>query len=170
MSLTSAYVVGFEVLTAVVMKTSIFWIITSCSPLRVNRRFGGTCHLLLQRESRWQAYQLCYTRLLLRWFLSWLIFRTLRWKRRVSPEHRLTFNGLHDVLSHKIELFLSHCCSPNVWEQVSHPRGPTREAYAKMNFLFSGLSSNLIYTHVWKHPINCQRFMHEWISCFLACP
>jgi hypothetical protein len=32
---------GFEVLTAVVMKSSILWDITPCSPLRVNRRFGG---------------------------------------------------------------------------------------------------------------------------------
>jgi hypothetical protein len=29
--------VGFEVLTAVVMKSPIFWDITPCSPLKVNR-------------------------------------------------------------------------------------------------------------------------------------
>jgi hypothetical protein len=32
----------------VVMKCSIFWDITPCSPLKVNRRFGGTCRLHLQ--------------------------------------------------------------------------------------------------------------------------
>jgi hypothetical protein len=32
--------VGFEVLTEVVMKSSIFWVITPCSPLNVNTRFG----------------------------------------------------------------------------------------------------------------------------------
>jgi hypothetical protein len=47
------------------MKSSIFWDITPCSPLKVNRRFGGRCRLHLhslrmsqainQRESRWQA-------------------------------------------------------------------------------------------------------------------
>jgi hypothetical protein len=37
--------VGFEVLTAVFMKSSIFWDVTLCSPLKVNRRFGGTCRL-----------------------------------------------------------------------------------------------------------------------------
>jgi hypothetical protein len=31
----------FEVLTPVVMKSTIFWDITPCSPLKVNRRFGG---------------------------------------------------------------------------------------------------------------------------------
>jgi ribosome maturation factor RimP len=35
------YCVGFEVLTAVVMKSNVFWDIMPCSPLKVNRRFGG---------------------------------------------------------------------------------------------------------------------------------
>jgi hypothetical protein len=39
-------IVGFEVLTAVVMKSTIFWVITPCSPVKVNRRFGGTYRLL----------------------------------------------------------------------------------------------------------------------------
>jgi hypothetical protein len=33
--------VRYEVLTAVVMKSSIFWDITLCSSLKVNRRFEG---------------------------------------------------------------------------------------------------------------------------------
>jgi hypothetical protein len=58
-------IAGFEVLAAVVMKSTIFWDITPCSPLSVNRRFGGTYRLYLQgkkissarnqRESRGQA-------------------------------------------------------------------------------------------------------------------
>jgi hypothetical protein len=40
--------IGFEVLTAAVMKRTIFWDIMPCSPLSVNRRFGGTCSLRLQ--------------------------------------------------------------------------------------------------------------------------
>jgi hypothetical protein len=52
-------------LTAMVTDNSIFWNITSYSPLKVNWRFGGTCHFHLhgqrisqernQYESRWQA-------------------------------------------------------------------------------------------------------------------
>jgi hypothetical protein len=71
--------VGFEVLTAAVMKRPVFWDITQCSPLKVNRRFGGIYRLHLQgrrmsrarnrRKSRWQA------ELLLRWFLARLILR-----------------------------------------------------------------------------------------------
>jgi hypothetical protein len=40
--------IGSEVLTAVVMKSSIFWDITPCRPLEVNRGYGGTCRLHLQ--------------------------------------------------------------------------------------------------------------------------
>jgi hypothetical protein len=43
-------VVGFGVLTAVVMKSTIFWDIMSCSPLKVNRRFGGTYRLNFQGQ------------------------------------------------------------------------------------------------------------------------
>jgi hypothetical protein len=42
---TDATYVGSEVLTAVVMKSSVFWDITPCGPLKVNRRLGGTCRL-----------------------------------------------------------------------------------------------------------------------------
>jgi hypothetical protein len=62
--------VWFEVLTAVVMKSSVFWDITPCIPLKFNQRFGGTCRLHLQgrsisrtrnqRESRWQA-EACFS-------------------------------------------------------------------------------------------------------------
>jgi hypothetical protein len=40
--------VGFEVLTAVVMKIPVFWDITPYSSLKVNQLFGGKCRLHLQ--------------------------------------------------------------------------------------------------------------------------
>jgi hypothetical protein len=56
--------VGFKDFTAAVMKSSVFWDITLCSPLKVNRPFGGTyrlhrqgrkiCQARNQRESRWK--------------------------------------------------------------------------------------------------------------------
>jgi hypothetical protein len=59
------YDVKFEILTAAVTKSTIFWDIKPCSPLKVSRRFRGTCRLHLQgrrisrarnkRESRWQS-------------------------------------------------------------------------------------------------------------------
>jgi hypothetical protein len=63
--------VGFEVLTAVVMKSSIFWDIMPCSPLEISRRFGGIYRLHLQgriinrarnqRESRWHSLPPAFT-------------------------------------------------------------------------------------------------------------
>jgi hypothetical protein len=50
--------VGFEVLTAVVMNNTVFWDVTPCSPLKVNRRFGGTYRLLLQGRISRARYQL----------------------------------------------------------------------------------------------------------------
>jgi hypothetical protein len=47
--------VGFEVLTAVVMKSSIFWDTPPCSPLEVNWCFRGTCNLHLQGPRTSQA-------------------------------------------------------------------------------------------------------------------
>jgi hypothetical protein len=40
-----------SVLTAVAMKSSVVWDITLCSPVEVNRRFGGTSRLHLQNRS-----------------------------------------------------------------------------------------------------------------------
>jgi hypothetical protein len=59
-------VMGFEVFTEVIMKSTNFWDITLCSrPLSVNRRFGETNRFHLQggrnafsknkQASRWQA-------------------------------------------------------------------------------------------------------------------
>jgi hypothetical protein len=56
----SMYVyVGFEVLTAVVMKSSIFWDMTPCSLLSVNRRFVGT-YLLHLQSSAWYLLHSCF--------------------------------------------------------------------------------------------------------------
>jgi hypothetical protein len=38
---------GFEVLTPLVMKSTVFWDITPCCPLKVNQHFGGKYHLHL---------------------------------------------------------------------------------------------------------------------------
>jgi hypothetical protein len=51
---------GFEVLTAVVMRSYIFWHITSCSPLKVKRRFAGTCRLHLQGRRTGQTSSACH--------------------------------------------------------------------------------------------------------------
>jgi hypothetical protein len=89
------YSKGFEVLTAVVMKSTISWDITPCSPLRVNRRFRGTYRL------PWISA--CH--LLSHWFLGWLILWPWRWRRYVPLKRRLTFNSLHSIISQTTVLF-----------------------------------------------------------------
>jgi hypothetical protein len=86
------------------MKSTLFWGITPCNPLKVNRRFGGAYRLHLQgrrinrattqRKSRWQAGK---QTLLAAYFYTGFC--------SVPPKRRLTFNGLHGVISQKIVLF-----------------------------------------------------------------
>jgi hypothetical protein len=66
------YNAGFEVLRAVVMKSTVFCDITPCSPLKVNRRFGGTYLLHL------------------RGFLLF-VFLTLKMEAICSPETSVDF-------------------------------------------------------------------------------
>jgi hypothetical protein len=39
------------------------------------------------------------------WFLAWLTLWPWRWGRYVLPERQLTFTGLHNIISPKVELF-----------------------------------------------------------------
>jgi hypothetical protein len=94
---TTAYVNdGLEVLTEVVINSTIFWDIMPFCPLKVNRRLGRIFCLHLQtrrkrrtrnqREKRWQAELLLSRRFLVRIF-----FQAWRWRRKVSPKFQLTF-------------------------------------------------------------------------------
>jgi hypothetical protein len=40
------------------------------------------------------------------WFLAWIILRPRRRRRHIPPKRRLTFNGLHGVISMKTEFFI----------------------------------------------------------------
>jgi hypothetical protein len=80
------------------IKSTIFWVVMPCSPLKVNRRFGWKHRLHLQSST-------CH--LLSRWFLARLIYRPRRWRRYVPPKHRLTFNALQGVISQKTVLFIT---------------------------------------------------------------
>jgi hypothetical protein len=66
-------------------KYSIFWDITPCSLLKVNRRFGGTCRLHLQGRRISQAEQM----------------------RQDPRNRRLTFNGLHGATNQKTEFLIT---------------------------------------------------------------
>jgi hypothetical protein len=72
---------GFELLKTVAMKSSIFW---ECSPVKVNRYFGGIFHLHLQ-----SLLAACCS-------LSWLF---------LHPED--VFTGLDGVIYWNAELFFT---------------------------------------------------------------
>jgi hypothetical protein len=59
----------YVVLMVVVRKNSISWDITQCSPLKINRRFGGICPLQLQGRTSPACY-LFYGGFLLGLFLN----------------------------------------------------------------------------------------------------
>jgi hypothetical protein len=91
----------FEVLAAVIMKSLVFRDITSCGPSKVSRRLGEICHLHFQSRRISQAkLAACFHSD----FLLGLFF---------DPEDEgmflrnvgLIFNGLHGIISQKIEFF-----------------------------------------------------------------
>jgi hypothetical protein len=91
--------VGFDVLTAGVLKSSAFSDRVPCSPLKVNRTFLRN----ISPPSSGSKNKLCSACYLLSiWFLDLLIIRSWRWRQYVAPKHRLTFNGLYGVLSQKM--------------------------------------------------------------------
>jgi hypothetical protein len=79
--------------------------ITQCSPLKVSRRLWGTCRFRLQQREAGSKQSKLATAL--RWFLSWRILLPWGWRRYVPPKRRLTFNGLHGVISQKIQVFIT---------------------------------------------------------------
>jgi hypothetical protein len=82
-----------------VIKSSIFWHITPCSPLKVNRQFRDT-------------FRLCLCLLpASRWFLAWFILRPWRLRWHIPPKLRWTFDGLQGIISQKVEFFRWSCGS-----------------------------------------------------------
>jgi hypothetical protein len=82
-----------EVLIALATKSYIFWGIMPCSPLKIDRRFGETCHIHLAT---------CFKL----WLFAWCTLRLWRLRWDVPPKRRWIFNGLFGVISHKIKVFI----------------------------------------------------------------
>jgi hypothetical protein len=103
------------------VNNSIMWDITTCSPLKVTRHFVGTCSLHLHGRKIIETRNLlCFaTRFILASYL--LIIWPWRWRRNISPNRLLAFNGLHGFISQSIRLhnhrcedlgsYISHCFS-----------------------------------------------------------
>jgi hypothetical protein len=84
-------------------KNIIFWDITPCSPLNVNRRFGETNRLHLQgRKNKLNKKP------------AWK--QVARWRQYVPPKRRLKLNGPHGVISQKMVVMI------NTAVRTSNPR------------------------------------------------
>jgi hypothetical protein len=83
-------------------------------------------------ESMWQAEPLLA-------LLAWSIFRPRRWRRHVPPKSRLTFNGLHSVISQDRTLHNHRC----------------ENFKSYINFLCSSHFSHVSYRHCPSHPTYC---------------
>jgi hypothetical protein len=77
----------------------VFWDITPCSPLKVNRRFGGTYRLHLQGRA---LLATCFHA----GFLLGIFFDPEDGDD-VHPKRRLTFNGLYGFISQKVVFFIT---------------------------------------------------------------
>jgi hypothetical protein len=73
-----------------ILKSSIFWDITPCSPLKVNRRFGGTRTLHFQGRRISQTSKSLLATCFHAGFF-WLILRPWRWGATCSSETSVDF-------------------------------------------------------------------------------
>jgi hypothetical protein len=80
-------------------KDCIFRGITSCSLSKINRCFEGKWHFHFQGQiiNHGKKTAACY---LFHAFLVWLVLMPWRWRRDVSPKHRLIFSGSQSVTSY----------------------------------------------------------------------
>jgi hypothetical protein len=93
------------------MRRYIFWDITPCSPMKLNRRFGGTYCLHLQGGRIIQARNGIKQAVRRDLLVSSLVYPSTLKKRQYSPpKRRLTFTGLHGGISQKIELLKMTVC------------------------------------------------------------
>jgi hypothetical protein len=93
------------------MKSYIFWDITTCSPLRKMSPPFPCTNCKPSKKPAWKQVAK-------QWFLAWFIVRPWRWRRNFHSKHRLTFKGLHGVISQIKELFITTAVSisdPTEW-------------------------------------------------------
>jgi hypothetical protein len=92
--------VGFQVVTAVVMKSSVFWDIAPCCLMKVNQCVGGMCQSLIicQTTNQHEAGSKQSS-----------TPRPWSWSQDVPLKHQFAFSRLHGIISQNIELFGKLC-------------------------------------------------------------
>jgi hypothetical protein len=116
------------------MKSAIFWDITPCSPLEVNRRFGGTYRLHFQvrkisrarnqSESRWKAEASIVNKVLCGYMLSTLLVPEQFFKKLVPVTSKSTLNELSNLSDNA---FFSHLhCNNSLSNMCPSLPGPSK--------------------------------------------
>jgi hypothetical protein len=141
------------------MKGSIFWGITKCSPLKVNRRFGGNCRLHLhswkisQVRKQHEADSKLFLLPISCWFLALVTVQPRIWRRHLPTKRWLTFNGQHGVISLKIELFIITAVRTSIlFGTVKYPNNvtvPTEFRHGLWVSHFRRIQKSVLRTVVW---------------------
>jgi hypothetical protein len=86
------------------LKSTTFWVVTSCSLVGVHRHFGGTHRVHLQGRRVRQARRGRQAEPASCWFLAWLTLQLWTWRRYITPKRRWTPTEVHGVTVQKIVL------------------------------------------------------------------
>jgi hypothetical protein len=92
-----------------------------------------------------------------------LLNRSLRWRRYVPPKCRLTVNGLHDVISQKIVLFITTAV------RTTNPVNQTKlTTWSAVHFkkLVIASASQEFQSSLWNPKVHCHA--HKTWHCFLS--
>jgi hypothetical protein len=84
-----------------IMKNSVFCDIMPSSPLKIDQHFGVRWHIDLQV---WRVNQIGNKQ---SYYLLWLILEYWKWRSNVPLKHQLTLDRQHNIISQKMELFIS---------------------------------------------------------------
>jgi hypothetical protein len=120
------------------MKSNVFWDITPCSPLSINRRFGGTSP---------PAGATCFRA----GFLLNLFFGTWRRRRYVPPKRQLTLNGLHGLISQKIVLFITTAVRTSNPTQLNFSPSDSKRPSLTNIMICQPELGNVSYTYLYIH-------------------
>jgi hypothetical protein len=125
--------VRFEVVKEVPMKSAIVWD-KCCVVSTQNHLLSDSC-----------------------WLLAWLILHSWQWRWHVPPQHLVTLNIPHGIISHKTEIFKAYSRNASAPEKIycwyNDIKHIKNDIYGEMT-PFLSLSLHIFYHKIWNLTIN----------------